>query len=375
MLGVAWTVPETDWLLPVGISFYTFQTLAYTIDVYRGLQQPEHHLGRFALYVSFFPQLVAGPIERSQRLLPQFRARHFWDDRRVVSGLRLMGWGFFKKLVIADRLALLVDTVYGSPQDFTGVPLIVATYAFAWQIYCDFSGYTDIAIGAARVLGYELMQNFDRPYASQSMGEFWKRWHISLSTWFRDYLYIPLGGNRVSLTQWQANLIVTFMISGLWHGASWTFVYWGGLHAVFLIAGIWLSKPFSNILRKICPDGALGLLPVARTVLTFHAVLVAWILFRAATLSDAWYVVSHAFRGLRLDAHYGMGIGPWGLAVSCAAVLVLELVQWWNARGQGVGQWMDHQPRWLQWSVYYALFFFILMFGRFDVAEFIYFQF
>ena len=373
--GWVWIPPEFDVILPVGISFYTFQTLAYTIDVYRGRMEPERHLGRFALYVAFFPQLVAGPIERAQRLLHQFAEEHVWDDGRVISGLRLMGWGFFKKLVIADRLALLVDTVYQDPTAHSGIPLILATYAFAWQIYCDFSGYSDIAIGAARVLGFDLMLNFDRPYASSSVGEFWSRWHISLSTWFRDYLYIPLGGNRVSVQRWQFNLLVTFLVSGLWHGASWTFVVWGGLHGLYLLAAIWLAAPWERL------QTALGLhrfpwqVRLMKTFLTFHLVLVTWVFFRAETLSDAWYVLTHFFRGISLSAHYNLNIGPWGVVVAAMAILVLEAVQYLHARSGGLGKVLDRQAKWQRWAIYYALIFAILMFGRFDVSEFIYFQF
>jgi len=222
-------VPTFQLLLPVGISFYTFQTLSYTIDVYNGKLEPEKNLGRFALYVSFFPQLVAGPIERATHLLPQLRQTFDFDYQRVVSGLQQMLWGFFKKVVIADRLAVYVNEIYASPGDENGLALLLATYFFAFQIYCDFSGYSDIAIGAARVMGYDLMENFRTPYLSKSIREFWSRWHISLSTWFRDYLYIPLGGNRVPQVRWFLNLFIVFVVSGFWHGANWTFLIWGAL--------------------------------------------------------------------------------------------------------------------------------------------------
>jgi alginate O-acetyltransferase complex protein AlgI len=231
-------VPTFDLLLPVGISFYTFQSLSYTIDVYRGQTKPERHFGIFALYVSFFPQLVAGPIERSYRLLPQFFEHRGFDGPRITSGLRLMLWGFFMKLVIADRLAVYVNEVYSNPQAFAPSTLLLATYFFAFQIFCDFAGYSSIAIGAARVLGYELMQNFNRPYFAASIREFWGRWHISLSTWFRDYLYLPLGGNRVERRRWYLNLLVVFIVSGLWHGAAWTFIVWGALHGSYLVVSL-----------------------------------------------------------------------------------------------------------------------------------------
>ncbi|HSU69728.1 MAG TPA: MBOAT family O-acyltransferase, partial [Tepidisphaeraceae bacterium] len=232
-----WNYPVRDlgWLLPIGLSFHTFQSMSYTIEVYRGNQKAERNLGIYALYVMFYPQLVAGPIERPQNLLHQFREHHVFDSDRVFSGLRLMLWGFFKKLVVADRIAPLVDSVYLHPHEYGGGWIVLGTYLFAIQIYCDFSGYSDVAIGAARVLGFRLMTNFDRPYAATSVAEFWRRWHISLSTWFRDYLYVPLGGSRVSFVRWAFNILVVFIVSGLWHGAAWTFLIWGALHGVFLV--------------------------------------------------------------------------------------------------------------------------------------------
>lgn len=223
-------------LLPVGISFYTFQTLSYTLDVYRGHREPESHLGRFALYVSFFPQRVAGPMERSTRLLPQLAGKFDFDYRRVSDGLKLICWGLFKKLIIADRAGMLVDQVYNNVYDQTGFALIVASYLFAFQIFCDFSGYSDIAIGCAQVMGYTFMKNFRQPYFAGSISEFWNRWHISLSTWFRDYLYIPLGGNRVSPWRWHVNIFLVFLLSGIWHGANWTFAVWGALHGGYYLA-------------------------------------------------------------------------------------------------------------------------------------------
>ncbi len=236
--NIFYGVPAFDVLLPVGISFYTFQTLSYTIDVYNGKTPVQNHLGIFAVYVSFFPQLVAGPIERSRHLLPQFYVEHKFSYDRIKYGLQQMLWGFFKKVVIADRLAIVVDGVYNNLDDYSGISLLIATIFFAFQIYCDFSGYSDIAIGSARVMGFELIDNFKRPYFSKSISEFWRRWHISLSTWFRDYLYIPLGGNRVVKWRWYYNLFITFLVSGFWHGANWTFLVWGGLHGAYLIIAI-----------------------------------------------------------------------------------------------------------------------------------------
>jgi len=215
-------------LLPVGISFYTFQTLSYVIDVYKGHVKAEHHFGHYATFISFFPQLVAGPIERTENLLPQIKREHIFEYEKATYGLKLMAWGYFKKLAVADVLAGYVDVIYNSPKEFTGFAFLIATFFFTIQIYCDFSGYSDIAVGTAKLLGIDLMANFKSPYFSSSIKEFWSRWHVSLSTWFRDYVYIPLGGNRKGLLRRNFNVLITFLVSGLWHGANWTFILWGG---------------------------------------------------------------------------------------------------------------------------------------------------
>ena len=226
-LNWQYSIRSLQILLPIGLSFHTFQAMSYTIEVYYGRQQPEKHFGIYALYVMFYPQLVAGPIERPQNLLPQFREVHSFDPYRVSLGLSRMIWGLFKKVVIADRLVYLVDVVYVHPGYYDGLSLFTATIFFAFQIYCDFSGYCDIALGAAQVMGFHLMENFEQPYFSRSISEFWRRWHISLSTWFKDYLYIPLGGNRLTLVRTWGNLAIVFLVSGLWHGANWTYIVWG----------------------------------------------------------------------------------------------------------------------------------------------------
>ena len=371
--------PALSILLPVGISFYTFQTLSYTIDFYRGVRKPERHLGIFALYVSFFPQLVAGPIERSTRLLPQFRQAKTFDIERVLSGLRLMLWGFFKKLVIADRLAVYVNEVYNNPGDYTGAPVILATYFFAFQIYCDFSGYSDIAIGAARVMGYDLMENFRRPYFAKSIGEFWKRWHISLSTWFKDYLYISLGGNRVSRWRWYYNVLIVFLLSGLWHGANWTFLTWGGLHGIYLI----LSHRTARVRERLCQLTGLSALPefhkFIKVFVTFHLVLLAWVFFRSNSVSDA---LTHLNSMLSLNASglaaaFGKPTAAAGwveMAIACGAMAVL-LIEHVIGRKQRIGQYLGAQPRWARWGAYQAIIVVILLFGVFSHAEFIYFQF
>lgn len=226
--GLKWTVPNLDVLLPVGISFYTFQAVGYSIDVYRGTIKAERNFITYALFVSFFPQLVAGPIERAKNLLPQFHSEHHFDADDVIEGIKQMIWGFFMKLCVADVLSSYVDAIYNNVANHNGTSMLLATLFFTIQIYCDFAGYSNIAIGVARVMGYRLMENFKQPYFALNIKEFWRKWHISLSTWFMDYLYIPLGGNRVSYSRHLLNLAITFLISGVWHGANWTFVIWGG---------------------------------------------------------------------------------------------------------------------------------------------------
>lgn len=369
-------VPALKVLLPVGISFYTFQTLSYTIDVYRGKKEPERNLVVFALYVAFFPQLVAGPIERSTRLLPQFYEKMEFDYERVKNGLLLMVWGFFKKVVIADRLAIYVNQVYGSPGDFSGPVLLLATYFFAFQIYCDFSGYSDIAIGAAQVMGYRLMLNFNRPYFSKSISEFWKRWHISLSSWFRDYLYIPLGGNRVARWRWYANLFIVFLVSGLWHGANWTFVVWGGLHGSYLLISIWTDGFRAFVRRKIGLEKHPALKKAIRVAVTFHLVLFSWIFFRAQSLTEALFIIRNIFSNWQWPALMTVpGFGLTEIIFAVASIFVMESVHLLQ-RGTAIRDLLGRQSTGLRWAVYFLLVMAILLFGAYDNSRaFIYFQF
>ncbi len=365
-------------LLPVGISFYTFQTMSYTIDVYRGVQKAERHLGIFALYVAFFPQLVAGPIERSTHLLPQFIERHTFDYARVSSGLRRMAWGFFKKVVIADKAAMIVDIVYNNPTKQSAITLLLATYLFAFQIYCDFSGYSDIAIGAARVLGFDLMENFRQPYLSQSIGDFWRRWHISLSTWFRDYLYIPLGGNRVGVPRHYLNLFIVFVVSGLWHGANWTFIVWGALHGMYLVGELLLQQPLQGLVHLLYLDRVPRLLRFLRMAIVFHLVLFAWVFFRARSVSDALFILEQLGTLVRWQS-----VATWlpnNLPISSFTVLILlfsiglmELIEHLRSRQQLQ---LTMRPQWIRWASYYALVILILLFGELNAhGQFIYFQF
>lgn len=277
VLGLHYSVPYLSILLPIGLSFHTFQGMSYTIEVYRGNQRAEHHFGIYALYVMFYPQLVAGPIERPQNILHQFYEKHHFNYEMVTDGLKLMAWGFFKKVVIADRLTLAVDEAYNNPTRYDGMPLIIATIFFSIQIYCDFSGYSDIAIGSAKVMGFKLMKNFNQPYFSKSIKEFWSRWHISLSTWFRDYLYIPLGGNRVSRWRWYYNLFIVFLVSGLWHGANTTFIIWGCMHGFFQVFGQITASLRNRLATFTGLTKLAGLYKLLQVATTFGLVTFAWI--------------------------------------------------------------------------------------------------
>jgi alginate O-acetyltransferase complex protein AlgI len=382
LLGGSSGLPEWRFLLPVGISFYTFQALSYLVEVYWGKQAPERNLGRFALYTAFFPQLVAGPIERAQRLLPQFRQFADFDYGRVRSGVQLMAWGLFKKVVIADRLALLVDTVYDSPEAYAGPTLVIATIFFGYQIYCDFSGYSDIAIGAAQVLGVDLMQNFRRPHGATSIVDFWRRWHISLSTWFRDYVYIPLGGNRAALGRWTFNILLVFFLSGLWHGARWNFVFWGLAHGVCLILER-LAAPYAPRLHRLAGlEGRPRLLHGFQVFRTFSLVTLAWVLFRVETLAEAGTVYAGMFQNWSILGNWEFFSGAWGVPgifprgfwFSIGLLVFLEGVHALQSRGS-IRARIAQQPLWLRWSLYSAGLWAIVLFGILKQKEFIYFVF
>ncbi|HMF44660.1 MAG TPA: MBOAT family O-acyltransferase [Polyangia bacterium] len=375
-----WPVHDLSIVLPIGLSFHTFQAMAYTIEVYRGHQKAETNFVLYALYVMFYPQLVAGPIERPQNLLTQLRELHRFDYERVTDGLKLMLRGFFKKVVVADRLAILVDAVYAAPRQHHGTALFLATVFFAFQIYADFSGYSDIAIGAAQVLGIRLMTNFRQPYFSQSVAEFWSRWHISLSTWFRDYLYIPLGGNRVGRMRWYANLMVTFLISGLWHGAAWTYVIWGGLNGVYLILGVIARQARGASSSQRRGEDASAVTVLVNRLATFLVICAAWVFFRARTAGDAIYILRHSvdLTGLLRPS---LLLGPAGLTSSrgqllgafvvIGALLVLDA----QSEKQNVLASLRRRPVWFRWAIYYGFAFAILFMGQFGTQQFIYFQF
>ena len=367
-------------ILPLGLSFHTFQSLSYVIEVYRGRQKAEKNFGIYSLYVMFYPQLVAGPIERPQNLLHQFREEHFFEYRRVVDGLKLMAWGLFKKIVIADRLAVMVNHTYADPINHNGLTLILATLFFTFQIYLDFSGYSDIAIGAAQVMGFNLMSNFNRPYISRSISEFWKRWHISLSTWFKDYVYIPLGGSRVSKLKWRFNIMITFLISGLWHGANWTYVVWGGLNGLYLIVSDFIAPFYKSLTAFLQLNWRLrGYLEIAGT---FVLTSVAWIFFRASSISDAMYISKHLGFNITDFLHFeyiknsvrDLGLGQTEFILSILFLIFLAIVHKMQAHEKMRHMFNDKSP-WIRYSFYFLLSLSLIFFTFTSSRAFIYFQF
>lgn len=358
-------------LLPVGISFYTFQTLSYVIDVYRGDIEAEHHFGYYATFISFFPQLVAGPIERSSNLLPQIKKERIFSYEAGREGMLLMAWGFFKKVVIADTLAIYSDKIFKNVLSYSGFSLIVAIFFFTIQIYCDFSGYSDIAIGTAKLFGIKLMDNFKSPYFSSSLKEFWSRWHISLSTWLRDYVYIPLGGNRVSKLRHEINLMITFLISGLWHGANWTFVVWGGVHGLGqVLESLFQYKRKNNIVYR-----------VIKTIMVFCFVSFVWVFFRAQNFNEVVHVFTHLFTGIgNLAGYLYKGYRdiymPESLIVRCVIMLIILALHDGYCLNHNIQCVIQRLPTPVRWSVY--LFFVWLIIAFMPIGadqEFIYFQF
>ncbi len=370
LLDWNYSISALKLILPIGLSFHTFQSLAYVIEVYRGNQKAERHFGIYALYVMFYPQLVAGPIERPQHLLHQFYEPHRPDYAIMRDGLRLILWGMFKKVVVADRLSIYVDTVYNHADHHNGTTLLLATVFFAFQIYCDFSGYSDIAIGCARVMGFRLMRNFNTPYFSTNISEFWSRWHISLSQWFRDYLYISMGGNRVSEFRRYFNLMTTFAISGIWHGANWTYLVWGTLNGAYLIFGIATSGVRSALAKAVAPVLGPGSLKALAVASTFTLTCFAWIFFRAPSLDAASVVVRKIlfdrgplFTGGARDLVYGfLGIG-----------ILLVVDGWCGTRP--FDEAISSLGGFRRWSIYVFLCVWMLMTGVFSASQFIYFQF
>ena len=383
--GGKWPIESFDVILPMGISFYTFQAAAYTIDVYRGDIKPVKNYGKFSLFITFFPQLVAGPIERSSNLLPQFYKQHRFNIKRVILGLKIMMWGFFKKVVIADRAAIAVNTVFNSAQHYTGLTLVVATVLFSFQLYCDFSGYSDIAVGSAKVLGFNLMKNFDRPYLSKSVREFWRRWHISLSSWFMDYVYIPLGGSRGSKLKTYRNLFVTFLVSGLWHGANWTYVIWGGMHGVFIIIERITDgarTKIKNLLGYKNNSFSFGIINLFSVIFTFGLVTLSFIFFRANSVGDAFYIFDHILWGFRswTDPQYiyntALNLGMSLYELKTVIIAILTLIAAELLLGGDIHRTLMKKNFFIRLAFYSFIAVFILTAGVFyNAGEFIYFQF
>lgn len=357
-------------LLPVGLSFHTFQAMSYTIEVYRGNQKAERHFGVYSLYVMFFPQLVAGPIERPQNILHQFYERHRFTYENFVKGAKLMLWGFFIKVVVADRLSIYVDAVYNNHEEHTGTSLLLATIFFTFQIYCDFAGYSYIAIGCAKIMGFDLMTNFNRPYFARTISEFWKRWHISLSTWFRDYLYIPLGGNKVSKYRWYFNLFFIFLVSGIWHGANWTFVIWGALNGFYLVFAIVTQKQRDKFNKAIGLTKNKTFFKAFQIATTFALCALAWVFFRAENVGAAFSIVNKIFTNISTDF-----LVKWDVFFACAiGLFILFVKEFAEEYKVTIGEvYLKHPATRL--AAYSFLIGLIILLGVFNSGQFIYFQF
>lgn len=382
-MGITLHATTLKIILPVGISFYTFQALSYTIDVYRRKLQPTHNPVAFFAFISFFPQLVAGPIERATNLLPQFEQRRQFDYATATDGCRQMLWGFFKKVAVADTCAIYVNRVYGNYADLCGSDLLTAAVLFSFQIYCDFSGYSDIAIGCGKLFGIRLKRNFNVPYFSRDIAEFWRRWHISLTTWFRDYIYIPLGGSRTTKAKVVRNTFVIFLVSGLWHGANWTFVAWGAYHALLFMPLILLGKnrKYTNLVAMhTMDDGSTKkrLLPTLKEcgqmLLTFGLAVVGWIIFRSDSIGQAidymggmlqWGTLRASYRFFTVDEVFN----------STRLILIMLIVEWLQRDKEHGLEISTIKRKWLRWVIYYAVFLMIIGFNPADTSNFIYFQF
>ena len=365
-------------VLPVGISFYTFQTLSYVIDVYRGKIKTEPNFFFYALYVSFFPQLVAGPIERPENLIPQLKEEHNWKKESALFGAKRMMLGFFKKIAVADLVSAYVDGIYNFPEGADALGIILATLLFAVQIYCDFSGYTDIAIGCAEIMGIKLMKNFDRPYSAKTVKEFWSRWHISLSSWFKDYLYIPLGGNRCKKWRYVLNIMIVFAVSGLWHGAKWTFVIWGLLHGAYQVIGNLTIKKRNAVISKLGADPGSTLISAIRRINTFILVCFAWIFFRANSISDIGIILERLFSGFSAPSeslsHMGLSLSGGIICLLAIGIMLIldRIVDYENECPCSEAMVKDGGFVYILWTIILA---WIFLFSKDMLSSFIYFQF
>lgn len=363
-------------ILPVGISFYTFQTLSYTIDVYRRKIKPTRDFIAFGAFVSFFPQLVAGPIERASHLLPQFYIPREFNYHKAVDGSKQILWGLFKKVVIADKCGELADLIFNNSGDLNGSSLILGTIFFSFQIYGDFSGYSDIAIGVARLLGFDLKQNFAFPYFSRDIAEFWRRWHISLSTWFRDYLYIPLGGSRGGLKKKIRNIFIIFLVSGFWHGANWTFIFWGGINALYFLPLMLLNRNRDNLdvveSKGIFPAGR----DVVNIMATFSLSAFAWIFFRAENMTHAFqYVMGIFYNTFQVDGFFSDT--QWGnIGITLSLIVFFTVIEWYGRFGMyGLQHILRKRHKFIRWGFYSGLVFLIVIYYQVERSPFIYFQF
>ena len=369
LFGMSLRASSLQIILPVGISFYTFQTMSYTIDVYRKNLKPTKNFIAFSAFVSFFPQLVAGPIERAAQFLPQFYVKRKFDKENAVRGLRQILWGLFKKVVIADNCAVYANEIFNNYPDYSGSTLILGAVFFTFQIYCDFSGYSDIAIGTSRLFGFNLMKNFSYPYFSRDIGEFWRRWHISLSSWFRDYLYIPLGGSRGGVLSKIRNIFIIFIVSGFWHGANWTFVIWGALNAIYFLPLLLREKNRGNM-GIVASESSLPSFKELRQILfTFSLSVFAWIFFRSDSIGDSLCFLN----GLLTRSFFSMPIIFPKRVIAFIGVLVI--VEWWGRREEFAIDMLHRRMKpFARWIFYYCLLFSILWLGG-EEQEFIYFQF
>jgi alginate O-acetyltransferase complex protein AlgI len=397
-LNISATFPSLNILVPIGISFYTFQILGYIIDIYNGTQKPEKHLGKFALFVSFFPLLVSGPIERAKRLLPQFSGSNEFDYDNARSGLKRIAWGIFKKILIADRLAIYVNQVFDHPADFQGFPVLLAVIFFAFQLYCDFSGYSDIVIGAAKILGIDLMENFRTPFFANSIQNFWNSWHISLSTWLRDYIFFPLRRKLLKqkgLPAWLNRTIppmVTMLVSGLWHGANWTFLFWGGLHGLYLIGENYLKPVMDGLFEQSRPGPILRKLYLALQIMvTFSLTCFGWIFFRSNSISQAFTIIknipalnlpyytsailSHTWGKLFDPFVFSNGLSKTDLLIAMFLIIFLLLIDTINNK-LDLFTYINRIPLFLRWSLYLmAVFAMVFLSPDASTKNFIYFKF
>lgn len=382
IVNIKMNIPKLGLALPVGISFYTFEAVGYIIDVYRGNIKAEKNLPKYALFIAFFPQLLAGPIERAKHMLDQFQIKHSFNYEKIKSGLLLILWGLFQKLVVADRLSKLVDTVFSNPDSYRGFYVVIASIFFTFQIYCDFSGYSDMAVGVARVLGIELTKNFERPYFSRSIREFWRRWHITLCSWFKDYLYIPLGGNRCSKIKNYRNIMIVFIVSGLWHGAALNFIVWGTLHGAYQVIEKVMEPLSKKVIKKFKINTEAFGYKFYQVIRTFILVDFAWIFFKANSLSAAFKLINNMFYFnpwvLRDGSIYNLGLTDKEFGISILGIVVILVVNLLQ-RKNNLYWWLQSKNMAARWSVYLAAALIIIIFGvygpEYNPQQFIYFQF